>query len=202
MTLGGETDNPANLTESIPLNDLSDVDTSGVATGDFLQKSAGDWVDFDLFAADNTFTGDQTFSGEVLGSVISVPFTRAAAFVTAPADSDGQFLKMGEVQCSTTKGSTELAGSLKKIKINYDVTATAGFSPRGFVVVYVGGSNVWQNEINVSVANDKPDSFVEARGTDVISDEDSVAVTMFASGLGATVTYANVTATLEVYSDV
>jgi hypothetical protein len=30
---------------SIALNDLSDVDTSGVATGDLLFKSAGDWLD-------------------------------------------------------------------------------------------------------------------------------------------------------------
>ncbi len=49
------------------LNDLGDVDTTGVATGDFLQKSAGDWVDFDLFAAANTWSDTQDFSSLDIG---------------------------------------------------------------------------------------------------------------------------------------
>ncbi|MCH8052891.1 MAG: hypothetical protein IH895_02425 [Planctomycetes bacterium] len=44
------------------LADLSDVDTTAVSTGDFLQKSAGDWVDFDLFDSANTWTQAQTLS--------------------------------------------------------------------------------------------------------------------------------------------
>lgn len=43
------------------LGDLTDVDITGVSTGDFLQKSATDWVDFDLLAASNTWTGVNTF---------------------------------------------------------------------------------------------------------------------------------------------
>lgn len=42
------------------LGELTDVDISGVNTGDFLQKSASDWVDFDLFGTANTFTSTQT----------------------------------------------------------------------------------------------------------------------------------------------
>ncbi len=52
------------------LADLSDVDTTAVSTGDFLQKSAGDWVDFDLFAAANTWTAANTFTGSANPLVI------------------------------------------------------------------------------------------------------------------------------------
>lgn len=47
------------------LDGLSDVDTTGASTGNFLQKSAGDWVDFDLFGTANTFTALQTFANGV-----------------------------------------------------------------------------------------------------------------------------------------
>lgn len=47
------------------LTDLSDVDTTGVSTGNFLQKSAGDWVDFDLFGTGNIWSADQKFTAEI-----------------------------------------------------------------------------------------------------------------------------------------
>ncbi len=47
--------------EVISFNDLSDVDTTGVSTGDFIQFDGTDWVDFDLFATANTWTAAQTF---------------------------------------------------------------------------------------------------------------------------------------------
>ena len=43
------------------LDNLSNVDTTGVGAGAFLQKSAGDWMGFDLFAAANTWVLKQTF---------------------------------------------------------------------------------------------------------------------------------------------
>ncbi len=57
--------------EVISFNDLSDVDTTGVSTGDFIQKSAGDWVDFDLFGTQNTWTANQIF-GATNGITIGV----------------------------------------------------------------------------------------------------------------------------------
>lgn len=51
--------------ELLALNDLSDVNTSGVVTSDFLQFDGTNWLDFDLLAAANTWAGVNTFSDVV-----------------------------------------------------------------------------------------------------------------------------------------
>ena len=47
------------------LGDLADVDTVGLATGDFLQYDGVNWVDFDLFGSNNTWTGTNQFNSLV-----------------------------------------------------------------------------------------------------------------------------------------
>lgn len=64
------------LAAQIAITDLSDVNTTGVSTGDFLQKSAGDWVDFDLFGTENIWTGEQHF-GNI--SILNYDFTQVIA---------------------------------------------------------------------------------------------------------------------------
>ncbi len=60
ITDEGNKDNVADIV----INEIGDVDTTGVATGDFLQKSSGDWVDFDLFRTRNIWDVNQIFRNE------------------------------------------------------------------------------------------------------------------------------------------
>ncbi len=52
------------------LSDLADVDTAGASPDDFLKYNGADWIDFDLFAAANTWTAANTFTGSVNPLVI------------------------------------------------------------------------------------------------------------------------------------
>ncbi len=52
------------------LGDLSDVDTTGASTDDFLKYDGAEWTDFDLFAAANTWTAANTFTGSANPLVI------------------------------------------------------------------------------------------------------------------------------------
>ncbi len=52
------------------LGDLSDVDTSGASADDFLKYDGAGWIDFDLFAAANTWTAANTFTGSANPLVI------------------------------------------------------------------------------------------------------------------------------------
>lgn len=45
--------------------DLSDVDLTGAAAGDFVQFDGASWIDFDLFGAANTWSANQLFTGEI-----------------------------------------------------------------------------------------------------------------------------------------
>lgn len=67
ITNEGDKDNVADIV----IDELGDVDTTGVSTGDFLQKSSGDWVDFDLFGTANDFTATQTFSATTASAGIA-----------------------------------------------------------------------------------------------------------------------------------
>ncbi len=71
LTNEGQMDNVPDLYSSFlddgfnasTLDQLSDVDTTGVTQNDFLKKGPGDdWLDFDLFASENNFIAAQSFS--------------------------------------------------------------------------------------------------------------------------------------------
>lgn len=57
----GELDAIQDITETISLDDLSDVDTTGVDTNDFLIYNGSGWVDFDLFNSANFWSNNNTF---------------------------------------------------------------------------------------------------------------------------------------------
>ncbi len=102
------------------LDDLSDVDTTAVTTGDFLQKSAGDWVDFDLFDSGNTWTQDQTLS-----SSNKLILRDADIFIHSP--SNGIMTLDSDISLKLNISGTEIGsftgGLLQGLIVNGVVTA-------------------------------------------------------------------------------
>jgi hypothetical protein len=126
------------------LDDLSDVDTTAVSTGDFLQKSAGDWVDFDLFDSANTWTQDQTLS-----SSDKLILRDSAIFIHSPSD-DVMTLESDisiDLNINGTQIGSFAGGLLQGIVVNGAVTAD-GVRIEGDS----GGSGSRVTLTNVSVA--------------------------------------------------
>lgn len=62
LTVSGGVPAWATIGSTINLNDLADVDTTGVANGDFLQFNGTNWVDFDLLDTANSWGANQTLA--------------------------------------------------------------------------------------------------------------------------------------------
>lgn len=94
------------------------------------------------------------------------------------------YLMVGDVLMTDTKGITMIgSGSFVEISINYDITGTDGDNTLALVAVK-NGSAVWINTISSTVADDKEETFTQARGTDVFSDGDTLSFYLQASGFG------------------
>jgi len=61
----GKLDLVQDISETISLNDLSDVIITSATTDDFLKFNGSDWVNFALFAAFNTWTNANAFQNRV-----------------------------------------------------------------------------------------------------------------------------------------
>ena len=97
-----------------------DIREAAVTTGDFLQKSAGDWVDFDLFDSGNTWTQDQTLS-----SSNKLILRDADIFIHSP--SNGIMTLDSDISLKLNINGTEIGsftgGLLQGLIVNGDVTA-------------------------------------------------------------------------------
>lgn len=146
---------------------------------------------------DTSVTGDVTLTGELKGSRHSIIFTLDDSTLV-----NGVFyLKLGEVTCESGKGMTAIrAGSIVGLSINYDVTAHAGLITFA-LHAYVNGASVWSNAIDFAThADDKVDSFTQARNTDQFSAEDVIGAVLAVTGIGS-VTVNEVIVELEYYYD-
>lgn len=83
---------------SLALNDLTDVDTSGVATDDFIKFNGTGWNDFDLFNTANTWLQTNTFNVDVdVGNDVNIAndlWVQKDIYL----DSDSNILYLGETQ--------------------------------------------------------------------------------------------------------
>ena len=93
------------------LGDLSDVDTTGASAGNFLQKSAGDWVDFDLFAANNTWAGTNQFDGNLYLGDTNTGFSVSSGNMTFDLASGKSFL-------FDVAGTTEMTLEANRLTFN------------------------------------------------------------------------------------
>jgi len=106
MSISGEIHNPFELVK-LTITELNDVDTTGTTTGDFLQFNGSQWVDFDLLAGNNTWTGLNDFDDAGKGNFHIDPsvFTYLFDDFTGNAVQTGEYAwtnHTGGVGASTT----------------------------------------------------------------------------------------------------
>lgn len=116
------------------LGDLSDVDTTGVAAGDFLQKSAGDWVDFDLFASNNTWAGTNQFNSSVLLGDASTGFSVSGGNMTVDVASAKQinFDIAGSTELFLKADELRFVQGANNVALKFSLASSLIFSVDGF----------------------------------------------------------------------
>lgn len=95
--------------ETLNLNDLADVDTTGVTANDFLQFDGTNWLDFDLFATANTWTADQTYA-----TATKLLFRDTGTFISSPSASELRITS----ETGLSPVITFLAGSVESMRFS------------------------------------------------------------------------------------
>ena len=152
------------------------------------------YTNLDMNNLDISNIKDLTVDGELKGGRVIFQFTLDAA-TAVPTN-----LKFGEVLTVSAKNNKGLVvnrpGCIVGYGLNYDVTVNADSSALT-MQVFVEGSAVISESIDGAVANNKEDTFTQARGTDPINAGDALSVNI----TGTTATIANVIAYIEVQFD-
>lgn len=114
-----------------------------------------------------TVAGVATFSGEINGNLISRQCSYTSG-TTITVPSPIMWLKFGEVKMTDTKGMPPMpgAGSLARVAINYDVTATAAANVSVKIYNLSTAETIWTGALTgeTTVSDNKSQVFSIARG--------------------------------------
>lgn len=186
------------------ISDLSNVDDSGAASGDFLQFNGSEWVDFDLLAAANTWTANQTISN-------TNPTLTLADTTGGDADwsisADGGSLSIAQDSFDITK-SARISAPLRVMPSSYTSSAGAvfyGFNSNitlndpGTAFLYFGS---WTGTVNINGGNSfVPQGFALSPTVNCNSLGTAIGTT-FNHGTLWNLATTNPAPSLEVYADV
>ena len=194
-------DSPIILTDdtlSLGTIDIDD-DTNLAATSPIVLIS--DTLSFN-FTTTNTWSGDNTFSGEVKGTKESIMMGYNRSLACAAGVE--KFLQIGDtIKMTDDKGICMIRdGSIVGMSINFDITGATGKIANLLLRVKKNGTAVWEEAMSNTIqSTDKTDYKTQARGTDTFSAGDTISVCVEADGASGTLTIAKVLVQLEYYYD-
>lgn len=154
------------------------------------------------FSTDNTWTGENTFSGEVKGTKESIMMGHNRNLVCSAGVE--KFLQIADTVIMTDlKGITMIRdGSIVGMSINFDLTGATGKISNLILRVKKNGTAVWEENVsNTITSNNKTDFKTQARGTDTFSAGDTISVCLEADGVSGSLTLSKVIVKLEYYYD-
>ena len=154
------------------------------------------------FSTDNTWTGENTFSGEVKGTKESIIMGHNRNLVCSAGVE--KFLQIADTVIMTDlKGITMIRdGSIVGMSINFDLTGATGKISNLILRVKKNGTAVWEENVsNTITSNNKTDFKTQARGTDTFSAGDTISVCLESDGVSGSLTLSKVIVKLEYYYD-
>ena len=150
---------------------------------------------------DNTWTGDNTFEGEVKGTKQNtiMGYNRNLSC----SGGTEKFIHIADTVVMTdTKGLTAIRdGSIVGISINWDAGFPSGAMSGINLRVKVNGSAVWDNDIGANNGSDQEAQFTQAKDTDSFSAGDTISVCLEAVDIGTSIILSKIIVSLEYYYD-
>lgn len=178
-----QTDGSGNLSWALPIEDitlaqLSDVTISSVATGQFLQKSSGNWVNHTLVSADVT----DAASANTVSVIVKRDGSGNFSAGTITANLSGNATTASSVAVLTTPRTISITGDITYTSAAFD--GSANVTGTGTLATVNGNVGTFGSSAAIPVIT------VNAKG--LITAVSTAAVSSAASGLTGTTLAANV----------